>query len=339
MRVLFWGTPKFALPTLRALESAGHTLVGIVTRPDKPRGRGRKIAPSPVKQFAEAGGYSVFTPDKPRGDAFLEAAGGVEPDISVVAAYGHILPRALLDLPPRGSINVHPSLLPALRGAAPINWAIVRGYRETGVTIMRMVEAMDAGPILAQRRTPVGPRDTAALLSCRLAEMGARLLVDVLNRLEAGPIEELEQDHAVATFAPKVSRAATRIDWTRDAEVVGCLIRGMDSTPGAWTLLRGEPVKLFLPEVTKSGREVRGREPPGTVAQGGPSRRGEPKGPGSGDAPDPGRILAAEPKRGLLVATGNGVLRIEEVQPAGKRRMPSVAWVRGRGVRAGDRFQ
>ncbi len=313
MRVLFWGTPEFALPSLRAVARSGREIAAVVTRPDRPRGRGRKPAPSPVRSFAEARGYRVLTPERPRDEAFVEAVRGIAADVSVVVAYGHILSPALLDAPALGSLNVHASLLPELRGAAPINWAIARGHEVTGVTVMRMTAGMDAGPVLAREAVPIGDADTAAILSARLSELGAKVLAATLAGLEVGEVAEAEQDHAAATFAPKVNRAAARIDWTRDARSVACLIRGMDDVPGAWSVLNGRPMKLFAPEVLAGG--------------GGANR-----------VADPGRIVSADPREGLAVAAGGGAVRIGEVQPAGKRRMASGAWLRGRGARGGDRF-
>ena len=310
MRVLFWGTPDFALPAIRAVAGAGHVIAGVVTRPDRPRGRGRKASPCPVKRFAEGRGYPVLTPETPRGEAFLEMMRATRPDISVVVAYGRILPRQVLGAPRHGSVNLHASLLPALRGAAPINWAIARGHAATGVTVMRMVAEMDAGPILARVEVPIGGTDTAAILSRRLSELGADLVAETLTRLEAGPVDEVEQDHTAATYAPKVDRAAARIDWTPDSDAVGCLIRGMDEVPGAWTVWKDQPVKLFAPERVEGG-----------------------------DESVPGRVLAADPGHGLVIATGRRALRIGEVLPAGKRRMDSAAWLRGGGPRAGDRFE
>ena len=310
-RVLFWGTPEFALPALRAVETGGHEVAGIVTRPDQPRGRGRKPASSPVRRYAESRGHRVLTPERPREGPFVDLVREIAPDVSAVVAYGHILSRELLDAPRLGSLNVHASLLPALRGAAPINWAVVRGHTVTGVTVMRMVEAMDAGPVLARAEIPIGERDTASLLAPRLAELGATLLAGTLGRLEAGPVEEVEQDHAAATYAPRINRATARVDWTADARTVACLIRGMDAVPGAWSVLKGQPVKLFAPEF------VVGVEP----------------------GLEPGRIVTADPRAGLVVAAGDGTVRIGEVQPAGKRRMEAAAWIRGRGPGAGDRFE
>ena len=314
MRVLFWGTPDFALPSIRAIAAAGHVIAGVVTRPDRPRGRGRKASPCPVKRLAEACGYPVLTPEDPRGEAFLEMMRATRPDISVVVAYGRILPRQVLDAPRHGSVNLHASLLPALRGAAPINWAIARGHAATGVTVMRMVTEMDAGPILARVKVPIGATDTAALLSRGLSGLGADLVAETLARLDTGPVDEVEQNHAAATYAPKVDRASARIDWTRDSGAVGCWIRGMDDVPGAWTVWKGQPVKLFAPEPVEGGSAA-------------------------GQESDPGRVLAADPRHGLVVATERGGLRIGEVLPPGKRRMDSAAWLRGGGPRPGDRFE
>ncbi len=310
MRILFWGTPAFALPSLRAVGGEGHEVVGVVTRPDRPAGRGRRLRPSPVKEFAEAEGIPVLTPERPRGDDFLEALRKLAPELSVVVAYGHILPREVLDLPPLGSINVHASLLPELRGAAPVNWAIIRGHTATGVTIMRMVEAMDAGPILLQVEEPIGEQETASELGARLAEVGAAALVEALTLLEAGVLEEREQDHDRATYAPKLDREMARVDWERPARRVKDFIRGLDAVPGAWTLLHDEPLKVFRPVVE----------------------------PGPGGEAEPGTILEADPDRGLVVATGSGALRVEEVQPAGRRRMSAGDWLRGHAVPAGERL-
>jgi methionyl-tRNA formyltransferase len=311
VRILFWGTPDFAVSSLRALDDEGHEVVGVVTQPDRPAGRGRHLRPSPVKEEATSMAVPVLTPDRPRGDDFLAEAGALEPELSVVVAYGHILRREVLDLPPMGSINVHASLLPELRGAAPINWAIARGYDDTGVTVMRMVEAMDAGPILHSIREPILPGETATELTIRLSELGAEALVEALALLAAGKVEEEEQDHERATFAPKVDRETARIDWTRSAQEVEWHVRGMDAVPGAWTEQEGRPMKLFRPQPADL-------EPGAEVA--------------------PGTVLVADPDGGLVVATGEGALGFDEAQPPGKRRMRALDWIVGRGVRAGQRF-
>ena len=311
MRILFWGTPLFAVPSLRALEEEGHDVVGVVTQPDRPAGRGRELRASPVKEVSVAAGAEVvLAPERPRGEDFLERIRALEVDVSVVVAYGHILRREVLDVPRLGSINVHASLLPELRGAAPINWAIVRGHTTTGVTVMRMVEAMDAGPVLLQAEEPIGPEETATELAIRLAEVGAQTLVQALALLEIGAIEEREQDESRATYAPKIDRATARIAWDAGAEDVANLIRGMDETPGAWSLLDGSPVKLFRP------RPLLDRE----------------------DSARPGTVIRADEEDGLIVTAGRGAVAVGEVQPPGKRRMPASDWIRGRGVAEGRRF-
>jgi len=311
VRILFWGTPDFAVPSLRALAEEGHDVVGVVTQPDRPSGRGRKLRVSAVKQVVLDEGYPVLTPERPRGESFMEGVRELAPDLSVVVAYGCILRREVLDLPPRGSINVHASLLPQLRGAAPINWAIVRGKKVTGVTVMRMVEEMDAGPILFQLEEPIGPHETASELTARLSEIGAQALVETLAMLQLGAIEEREQDYALATYAPKVNRATARVDWAVDAPAVANHVRGMDGVPGAWSLFGGEPVKLFRPEAQ----------------------------PGHPDGSLPGVVLRADPEGGLLVASGTGAVALGEVQPTGRRRMPASDWIRGRSVVEGDCFE
>ena len=259
----------------------------------------------------------MLVPETPRGDAFEALIQATNPDISVVAAYGCILTRRVLDVPVLGSLNLHASLLPELRGAAPINWAIARGHTRTGVSVMRMVEAMDAGPVLAQRSTAIGAEDTASSLSRRLAGMGAQLVAHVLRRMESGSVEEVEQDHSRATYAPKVGRASARVDWTLEALAVANHMRAMDALPGAWTLRADEPVKLYGPSVVPDGEAWIETE----------RRRAE-----------AGEVVVADPHRGLVVAAGSGLVRIGEVQPAGKRRMDAAAWLRGRGVRPGERF-
>jgi len=315
VRVLFWGTASFALPSLRGLAEAGHEIAGVVTQPDRRAGRGRRPRPTPVKEAARAAGYPVFTPERPGRSAFLARLRGLRPDLSVVAAYGHFLSREALDLPARGSINVHASLLPELRGAAPVHWAIARGHPVTGVTIMRMVEAMDAGPILHQEKTDILPDETASELYERLALAGGRGLVRALEMMGEGTLEEHPQDHARATFAPRLARRDARVEWSRPAEEVSRWIRAMDAVPGAWSELEGSPLKLFRPRV------------PGGDA------------PDGCEGPEPGTVIAADPGQGFRIATGQGALEVGEVQPAGKRRMPARDWLRGRAARPGLRLR
>lgn len=310
MRVLFWGTADFALPSLRALLNADHRVVGVVTRPDRPAGRGRKSRPPPVKEEAVEHGLRVLQPEKPRGEEFLGALRDLSPDITVVAAYGEILTEDVLELPPLGSLNVHASLLPRLRGAAPVNWAVIRGHRRTGVTIMSMVRELDAGPILLQREVEIGDRMTAGELFEILAPLGGEALVEALGRVSRGEIRARAQEDEDASYAPKLDRDTARLDWSKDADELDRWIRGLDPWPGAWSDLEGRNVQLFSPSV--EGVE-----------------HGE----------DPGTVLEADPTEGLLVAAGRGAVRVGEVKPAGKRRMSAAAWVRGRGVSRGQRFR
>ena len=264
MRILFWGTPAFAVPSLRALHDEGIEVVGVVTQPDRPAGRGWRLQPSALKQVALELGLPVLTPERPRGEEFLTSIGELAPDMSAVVAYGHILKPEVLDLPPLGSINVHASLLPKLRGAAPINWAIARGHTITGVTIMRMVTAMDAGAIIHQVEEPILEHETASELSLRLSESGAKALLEALTLLSGGGATEVEQNHEAATFAPKIDRGVARVDWTRPATDVVQHMRAMDAVPGAWSVLEGQNVKLFRPRLQPDLGDVSAPEP-GTV--------------------------------------------------------------------------
>ena len=314
VRILFWGTPDFALPGLRALLGEGHDVVGVVTQPDRPAGRGRKVQQSHVKQFALDESIPVLQPERARGDDFMTQLRALSPEISVVIAYGQILKREILELPELGSINVHASLLPELRGAAPINWAIIRGYRETGVTVMRMVERMDAGPILFQTPEPIQEDERASDLWTRLSEIGAAALVEALALLEAGAVTPIEQDEAAATYAPRIERADARIDWSLDALAVDRFVRGLDEVPGAWTKHNGESVKLFRPRPLP---DHDASAAPGTVVS----------------------VHGEDDAEGALVACGSGAVWIREVQPPNKRRMTTAAWARGRAIQAGDRFE
>lgn len=328
MRILFWGTPDFAVPSLRALDDEGFDVVGVVTQPDRPAGRGQRLTPSPVKQVAMQQGFQLFTPEQPRTPEFLDAIAALEPDLSVVVAYGRILRPEVLVIPAHGSINVHASLLPELRGAAPVNWAIIRGYAETGVTIMRMVEEMDAGAIIHQVREPILPGETASELSTRLSEVGAAVLVEGLALLGAGQAMEVEQDHAAATYAPKIDRETARIGWRRPAEEIALHVRGMDAVPGAWTTLEGASVKLFRPVVLDAV--------PAPEDGAGPGGNG---GPPPGEEAEPGTVLGTDATSGIVVATGRGCVGFAEVQPPGRRRMSAADWIHGRGVEPGQRFE
>ena len=310
MRVLFWGTPEFATPPLRALLGEGFDVAAVVTQPDKPVGRSRsQLQPPPVKVVAQEEGIPVLQPVKPRGDDFVRQLKEIAPDISVVVAYGHILSREVIDLPTRGTINIHASLLPEYRGAAPIQAAIRDGLEWTGVSIMRMEQKLDAGPVILQLGTTVNSDETYGDLALRLSELGAAALIEALTLLEIGKAKETPQDDSQATYAAKIDRDSTRIDWTRDAATVSRLIRAYDPRPGAYSKLGDTEVKLFG------------------------ARMGEKKGDGR-----PGEVLGTGPE-GLLVSSGAGVVQVAEVQPSGKKRMSAAEWLRGRGVAAGQRFE
>jgi methionyl-tRNA formyltransferase len=313
MRVLFWGTPDFAVPSLRALLGEGQDVVGVVTQPDRPAGRGRALRPSPVKLLAQEEMLPVLQPERARGDDFMQAMRSLDPEISIVVAYGQILRREVLDVPPRGSINVHASLLPELRGAAPINWAIKLGHEHTGITIMRMVEQMDAGPILHQVTEPIGVDETASDLWTRLSELGAEALIEALALLELGDLREREQDETRATFAPRLTRDNVCVNWHENAVSVARHIRAMDAIPGAWTQYGSEELKVFRPQPEP---ELDHDAEPGTILS----------------------VTGSDAAEGMRVACGTGAVLVREVKPEGKRRMTTAEWVRGRGIDAGQRL-
>ncbi len=307
MRAVFFGTPEFAVPSLRALLRHHVDIAAIVTQPDKPQGRSRStLIPPPVKVVAEDAGLTVLQPERPVGDLFAAGLRHLRADIGVVVAYGHILQPDILAIPTHGMINVHASLLPRWRGAAPIPWALLEGDAESGVTIMQMEQGLDSGPMLHWVPTPIGAEETGGHLADRLADLGAAALVAVLERMAKGEeVRAKAQDAALATYAPKIDRMTTQLVFAAGAEATARKVRAFDPAPGAWTTLRGAPVKLF------------GAHP---VNQSG----------------EPGVVRAAG--RTLVVGCGPDAIEAREVQPAGKGRMPVEAWVRGRGVRIGDCF-
>ncbi len=307
MRIVFFGTPSFAVPSLKALIAEGAQVVGVVTQPDRPRGRSRStMVPPPVKCIALEHHLPVFQPERPQGDVFRTTLAHLEPTLGVVVAYGHILRPAVLQVPSLGMINVHASLLPRHRGAAPIQHAILAGDAETGVTIMQMDEGMDSGPILTQLPTPIDPEDTAGSLADRLADLGGTALVEALALLRLGQLHPTVQNPDAATFAPKIDRAMARIVWDAPASEVARQIRAFDPEPGAWSELHNTTIKLFHPSPVDGPKA-----PPGTVTVHG---------------------------KQWLVATGEGSIALGEVQPGGKRRMSAMAWLAGRGVTTGDRL-
>lgn len=306
MRIVFFGTPDFAVSSFQALVKGGFPVTGVVTQPDKPQGRSRsELVPPPIKVAAQAAGIPVLQPVRPVGDVFTTSLRRLEPDLGVVVAYGHILRPEVLSIPPRGMINVHASLLPRYRGAAPIHHAILRGETETGISIMQMEAGLDSGPVLHRVTTPIEPDETAGALMARLAELGATGLIDALSLISGGLARAQSQDHSRATYAPKIDRDMAKLVWERDATTLVRQIRAFDPAPGAWTELNGGILKVF------GAREV----------------------PGVGE---PGSVLAAGDR--LVIAAGRGAVALQEVQPAGKTRIPVAAWVRGRSIAPGQRL-
>jgi methionyl-tRNA formyltransferase len=307
MRIVFFGTPSFAVASLEALVNDRFTIASVVTQPDKPQGRSRSVlVPPPVKVAAQSHGIPVLQPIRPMGDVFSTSLRRLEPDLGIVVAYGHILRPEILSMPSKGMINVHASLLPRYRGAAPVQHAILRGETETGISIMQMEAGLDSGPIIHRVPTAIDGDETAGALAARLADIGAVALVEALSLISGGLARPQPQDHAKATYAPKIDREMARLAWQRDAATLARQIRAFDPAPGAWATLNGSVIKLF------AAREV----------------------PGTGE---PGTVLSAGDR--MVIAAGRGALAVQEVQPAGKARMPVEAWVRGRGIAPGGKFE
>lgn len=308
LRTVFMGTPRFAVPSLAVLaESVDVTLV--LCNPDRPAGRGRSVASPPVKGEAVRRGIPVFQPEKARHPDAVARIAAEAPDLIVVVAYGHILPKSILDIPRLGCINVHASLLPKYRGAAPINWAVARGETVTGITIMRMDEGMDTGPMLHVREMPIGEEDTAETMFSKLSVLGAEALREALRKLREGTLDETPQDAALATYAPMLKKEHGRIGWSRPAGEVRNLVRGMTPWPSAFALHAGKTLKVLSSAVA-----------------------GE-----SGGAGEPGEVVALG-RDGIAVACGEGVLRLQVVQPEGGKAMDAWAYAQGRRVATGERL-
>ena len=317
LRVVFFGTPGFAVPTLDALLAASpHTVVGVVTQPDRPRGRGQKVSDAPVKTRALAAGLPVLQPERMKDPAWLDALAAWRADLGVVAAYGRILTDAILATPRLGMINVHASLLPRYRGAAPVHRAVIAGDRSTGVTIMRVVQALDAGPMLAKEHRTIGPDETSDEVERDLARLGSRLLVAVVDQIARGHAQEEAQDDAAATYAHRLTKDDGVIDWSWPAVRVHNLIRGLHPWPHAFTFLQGKRFILRRSSVETAGSP--GPEAPGLLD------------------PLPGTILEADGDR-LIVATGDGPLRIVEIQAEGKRPLSAREFLTGHRLTVGDR--
>lgn len=301
MRILFMGTPEFAVASLRRLVEDGHALCGVFTQPDKPKNRGHKLMPTPVKEYAMTKELAVFQPSSLRNAETLALVRSLVPELIVVAAYGKLLPEEILKVPPLGAVNVHSSLLPKYRGAAPINWAILNGETETGVSIMYMAKELDAGDIILQKSTPIGESENAQALTLRLAELGAEALSEAVGALAAGSASRTPQDHRRHTYAPMLSKELSPVDWARSAHEIACQVRGLLPWPCAVTdVISGEEMKLYAVLETGEAAEA----PPG--------------------------VIVAAGKQGIDIACGDGtLLRVTEVQAKGGKRMSAAAYLLG----------
>lgn len=311
LRVIYLGTPDFAVPGLERLVQGGYDVAGVVTQPDRPRGRGQKPGVSPVKACALKLGLPVHQPERVADPAFIEAVRALAPEAMVVVAFGQKIPAPLLTLAPLGCINVHASLLPEYRGAAPIHRAIIDGRRETGVTTIYLDEGWDTGDIILQRRVPITYEDTVGALHDRLAEAGAGLLLETLAAITRGEAPRTPQDESRASYALKLTNADGAIPWSRDAGAIHDLVRGMNPWPGAYTWYEGVLLKVWKAQPVSGGSEPAWSQP--------------------------GEVLAVD-RDGILVATGRGRLRLLEVQPEGGRRMSGADFSRGRRLEAGTSF-
>lgn len=309
LRIVFFGSGAFAIPSFEALLDAGHELAALVTQPDREKGRGRALAAPPLKPVAESRRIRVLQPRRIKEPVAQEAVRAFEPELSVVVAYGQILPRSVLDLAPLGTVNVHASLLPRYRGAAPIQWALVQGEAETGVSTMLLDEGLDTGPVLLRRATPIGPEETAPQLEARLARLGAELLLETLAGLVEGTLQPTPQDHAAATLAPILRKEDGRIDWSQPARSLAWRVRGLNPWPGTLAEWGGRPLKILraAPQDTATSAE-------------------------------PGTVLALG-RGGVSVACGEGsILDLLEVQPESRKPMSARAWAAGARVAVGARL-
>lgn len=309
-RIVFMGTPDFAVPALHTLVAEGYQVVAVVTQPDRPKGRKRVLEAPPVKVAAQELKIPVLQPERVRNPEDLEKVLALKPDLIVTAAFGQILPKELLDAPPFGCINLHASLLPKYRGGAPIHHAIMNGEKETGITLMYMVEELDAGDMIAQRKIPIESTDHVGSMFEKLAQVAADLLKETLPDLFAGNIEAIPQNPEEATISPNIKREDEKIDWHRSAEQLYNQVRGLHPWPVAYTLWKGKPFKVWWAEVVSKDIE---------------------------QTHSPGTIVALD-EEGIDVQTGKGLLRLKEIQPAGKRRLTVAEFVRGRQMRVGERL-
>ena len=303
MRIVFMGTPEFAVPSLRALCEHGYEVAGVFTQPDRPRGRGNRLSPSPVKEYALSQGIPVFQPEKIRRDG-VDDLRALAPDLCVTAAFGQILSQEILDIPPMGSVNVHASLLPRHRGSAPINWAILQGDRQAGVTTMMMARGIDTGDMLRAAATDILPGETAGELTLRLSGIGASLLLDTLRGMEDGSVKPIPQDEARMTYDPMLTKQMGIIDWTEPAQAIVNRIHGLNPWPGCSTAIQGGRMKLLRAKT-------------------------------AGGSGAPGEILSADVKDGLVIACGEGAVEIVQLQAPGGKPMGARDYLRGHALTVG----
>ena len=310
LKVIFMGTPDFAVPCLEKLTDMDLVeVIGVVTQPDRPRGRGQKMIPSPVKACALEKGIEVYQPEKIKTPEFTEKLREMTPDLMVVVAFGQILSQAILDIPKYGCVNVHGSLLPRYRGAAPIHWAIINGETKTGITTMYMDAGLDTGDMLIKAETEIGPDMTTEELHDKLMMEGAKVLEETVLKIADGTIERQKQDDSISNYAPLLKKDTGHIDWSKSAEEIHNLVRGLNSWPGAYAMLQGEKFKIW-----------------GTKAVSGISESA------------PGTILEGDGKQ-LLVSTGNGIIEITELQAPSKKKMPAAEYLKGHKLSAGSVFE
>lgn len=309
MRIIYMGTPDFAVPALECLAQSRHEVTLVITQPDKAKGRGHGVSVSPVKACAEKYGLPVFQPERVRREEALQRIRDEKPDAIVVAAYGQILPKALLEIPPYGCFNIHGSLLPKLRGAAPIQQAVLDGEEKSGITIMQMDEGVDTGDILLQREVLLDPKETAGSLYDKLSVLGGPMLLQVLDEAEAGTLKPVKQDEAGSSYAKMLTKEMGRIDWTESAEAIERKIRGFYPWPCAYTTLRGKNCKIYAADVS-------GMDPKGYA---------------------PGTVVGTD-KEHIYVAAGTGVLAVTELQLEGKKRMEASAFLLGTRLEEGEQL-
>lgn len=307
-RIIFMGTPDFSVPALQGLIDGPDLVVAVVTQPDRPKGRGKKITPPPVKVLAQSADIPVLQPTKIKTSEFADELKSFKPDLIIVAAYGRILPSSILDIPPLGCLNIHGSLLPRHRGAAPIQWAILKGDKEAGITIMQMDIGMDTGAMLLPVSIPVETHETAGSLFTKLSNLGGTALLKALDLLRENKLPPIKQNHSLATEAPPLKKEHGSVNWSQSSWSIHCLIRGMDPWPTAYSFLNGKRFRFFSPELVDTESDMA-----------------------------PGTVISAD-RNGLLIATGDGAILVQEIQPEGKKRMSVEAYLCGQSIAIGSQF-